>query len=615
MDARVTDLIERANQWIAHDPDPATRAELKELVARARNDDAARAQLAERFIGPLEFGTAGLRGVIGAGESLMNRAVVRRTSAGLARYLLAQRGSGDSGPSSGPASVRTSGVVIGYDGRRLSRELAEDTAAVLAASGIPSFLATHPVPTPVTAFAVTRLRAAAGVMVTASHNPPEYNGYKVYWSNGAQIIPPHDKGIAAAVAEQPPADEVKLLDLAMAREKNLLADWPADLEPAYLAAIANLGRRSDGDRSFPIVYTALHGVGNRLVLRALEQAGFTRVKSVPEQAEPDGAFPTVRFPNPEEKGALDLAFALADREKADLIIANDPDVDRLAVAVRGKDGRWVQLTGNEVGALLGHYLLTEGQDAAGGDGERAPSSRAPTSVQEDRLVLASCVSSPMLGAICRELGVRYEETLTGFKWIANRAMELERTRGARFVFGYEEALGYTVGPLVRDKDGISAALVVAEVAAVRRARGETLLDELAALARRYGVYLSGQRAITLPGSDGLAKMGEVMAKLRAAPPERVGGLRVTAVSDYQAQTRREGGKSSPLALPKTNMLTLELEGGSRIIARPSGTEPKIKFYFDLREEVPQGEATAGATGRAQAKLAALADDFVRIAGV
>ncbi|MEJ7734682.1 MAG: phospho-sugar mutase [Polyangiaceae bacterium] len=463
-------------------------------------------------------------------------------------------------------------------------------------------------------FTVPHLSAAAGVMVTASHNPPEYNGYKVYWSNGAQIIPPHDKGIAAAIAEQPPADEVKLLDLPMAREKNLLADWPQDLEPAYLAAIARLALSKGGDRSFPIVYTALHGVGNRLVLRAMEQAGFTRVKSVPEQAEPDGAFPTVRFPNPEEKGALDLAYALADREKSDLIIANDPDVDRLAVAVRGKDGRWVQLTGNEVGTLLGHYLLTEVHDPAGADGERAPSSRAPTSVQDDRLVLASCVSSPMLGAICRELGVRYEETLTGFKWIANRAMELERTRGARFVFGYEEASGTPSG---RSSATRTASPRRCWWPRSRRCagRGESLLDELAGLARKYGVYLSGQRAITLPGSDGLAKMGAVMAKLREAPPDRVGGLQVVAVSDYQAQVRREGGKSSALALPKTNMLALDLEGGSRIIARPSGTEPKIKFYFDVREQVAEGEAAAAAMARAQATLAGLAEDFVRIAGV
>ncbi|MFT3768386.1 MAG: phospho-sugar mutase [Minicystis sp.] len=583
-------LFERAERWLAHDPDPATRAELSALLERARSGAAdANADLADRFLGALEFGTAGLRGLLGAGESRMNRAVVLRTSLGLGQYLLAQDAEG----------ARKRGVVIGYDGRRLGPELAEDTACVLAALGIPAKITPRPCSTPLLAFTVKDLDAAAGVMVTASHNPPAYNGYKVYWGNGAQIIPPHDKGIAARIAEAPAADEVPRLALAEAEKQGLVSRFGDDVERRYLDAVRALSVRSDGDRSITIVYTPLHGTGNRLTRMALAEAGFTDVTTVPEQAEPDGTFPTVEFPNPEEKGALDLAFALARAKDAPLVIANDPDVDRLAVAVRDPAGNYVQLTGNQVGALLGHYVLTEGAKASG-----------------DRLVLASLVSSPMLGVMARRLGVRYEETLTGFKWIANRAMEIEKETGTRFVFGFEEALGYTIGPVVRDKDGISAAVIIAELAAVRWAEKKTLLDELEALARKYGLFVSGQKSLTMPGADGLAQIAAIMARLRAAPPKRVGDLEVLAVGDYQAQERTaKDGTVTKIALPKSNVLTFDLEGGSRIIARPSGTEPKIKFYFDLCEPMTAGEPVAAAQARAEKKMAELTRAFVAAAGV
>jgi phosphomannomutase len=611
-----TDVLARAQSWLESDPDPDTRAELKGLVDRAASgDEPARRDLAERFSGPLEFGTAGLRGVIGAGEARMNRAVVLRTTAGLARYLLEQDAK----------KARMGGVVVGYDGRRMSREFAEDTACVLAAAGIPALVSPVPCPTPVCAFAVSALGAAAGVMITASHNPPEYNGYKVYWSNAAQIIPPHDKGIARAIDASPAAKDVPRLDVHEGRAKKLVRTFPDELERRYLDAIRALSVRGDGDRTIPIVYTPLHGVGNRLTREALVEAGFPHVTSVPEQAEPDGAFPTVAFPNPEEKGAMDLAFALAEREKATIILANDPDVDRLAVAVRrpagglgaqpgspggapNVEGGYTQLTGNQVGTVLGHYVLTG----------------APASLQEaqavadagNKLVLASIVSSPMLGSIARALGVRYEETLTGFKWIANRAMDLQREAGLDFVFGYEEALGYTVGKVVRDKDGIGAAVIMAELAAVLAASGKTLLDELDALGRRYGLFASGQVSVTLPGSEGLAQIGAAMDRLRAAPPSKVGPLGVTAVSDFQAQTRKHAdGRTEPLTLPKSNMMAFDLEGGSRIIARPSGTEPKIKFYFDVREPIAEGEEVRAAEARADARMQELKKAFSRLAGV
>ncbi|AKT38929.1 phospho-sugar mutase [Chondromyces crocatus] len=582
-------LLEPAERWLAHDPDPATRGELQRLVEAARaGDAAARTELNERFSGPLEFGTAGLRGLLGAGESRMNRAVARRTTAGLAAYLLDLLGN----------EARNRGVVVGYDARRLSRELAEDTAGVLAAAGIPAHLATAPCPTPITAFAVKHLGAAAGVMVTASHNPPAYNGYKVYWGNGAQIIPPHDTGIAAAIHAAPHADEIPCPDLDEARQRGLLHDLPANLERAYLDAIRALSARADGDRAIPIVYTPLHGVGDRLVHQALAEAGFTRVTSVPEQAQPDGAFPTVSFPNPEEKGALDLALALAQRENAALLIASDPDVDRLAAAVQRPDGTYQQLTGNQLGALLGHYLLTEG-------------------VKEgDRLVIATCVSSPLLGTIARALGVRYEETLTGFKWIANRAMDLERETGTRFVFGYEEALGYCPGTVVRDKDGISAALLLAELAAARRAEGLTLLDELDRLARTYGLFLSTQRSFTFPGTEGMAIIDAAMDRLRRKPPRVIADLDVTARIDIAQGTRvQQNGTTMKLSLPSSNVLIYELEDGSRVIARPSGTEPKIKFYLDVRELVAEGEPLAETEERARAKLEALGTAFCGLAGM
>lgn len=584
-------IIDRAESWLAHDPDPDTCKELTDLLERAapgiEGREAALADLTDRFAGPLEFGTAGLRGLIGAGESFMNRAVVRRTTAGLARYLLDQA----------DADARSRGVVIGYDGRILSREFAEDTARVLAAFGIPARLSEALCPTPVAAFAVTHFNACAGVMITASHNPPRYNGYKVYWGNGAQIIPPHDKGIAAAIAAAPDADQIPLLPLHEARASGLITLFGEDVDRVYLDAIRRISVQPGGDRSMSIVYTPMHGVGDRLVHRALAEAGFTRVISVPEQAQPDGAFPTVAFPNPEEKGALDLAFALARKEGADLVVANDPDVDRLAVAVRDPSGRFVQLTGNEVGVLLGHYILTEGPKG-------------------DRVVLASLVSSPMLGVIAQALSVRYEETLTGFKWIANRAMEIERSTGARFVFGYEEALGYTVGDIVRDKDGIGAAVVLCELAAVRRASGASLLDELESLARRYGLFVSGQRSVTLPGVDGVAKIGAIMSRLRASAPSLIGPLAVVAWSDLLARTRTARGQPpTPLALPASNVLTYELEGGSRIIARPSGTEPKIKFYFDVREPIAEGEPVAAPRARAEQLMKELSLAFCAVAGV
>ncbi len=494
----LVDLLAQAERWLADDPDPATRAELRALLAQP---DAASTNLEDRFAAPLEFGTAGLRGVLGAGPNRMNRAVVARATWGLAEELIA----------SVPGAAER-GVVVGGDARRLSRELAEDAAAILGAVGLRVVLFSGPVPTPLVGFAVKTLKAAAGIVITASHNPPEYNGYKIYWQDAVQIVPPTDARIAAAIRRAPPARAIARPTLDSLRERGTLQDAPEHIERAYLDAVRALAVHPDGgDRSLRIVYTPLHGAGDSLMRRALADARFFDTTSVPEQREPDGAFPTVAFPNPEEPGTMDLAFSLARTIGAELVLANDPDADRLAVAVpvttpTAARGAYRQLTGNEVGALLGHYLLTE----------RAAS--------RPRAVLASIVSAPLLGRIASSLGVHYEETLTGFKWISKRTLELER-QGYEVVFGYEEALGYSVGDVVRDKDGISAGVLAAEIAAVLGARGATLASRLEDIARRWGAYSSAQVNVVKKGAKGLAILGDMMERLRGSPRRKLAATR------------------------------------------------------------------------------------------
>lgn len=577
-------LAARVRAWRDDDFDPETQAELDRLLASA-----ALADLEDRFAGELEFGTAGLRGLLGAGPNRMNRAVVVRTTAGLAAWLRAN-----------VPGVEQRGVVVGRDARRGSLEFSEETAAVLAGAGIPVHYFDALAATPLVAFAVKELGAAAGVMVTASHNPPEYNGYKVYAQNGAQIIPPVDVGIAKAIAEVGPARAVKRLAIAEARASGLVRSIGDTLIERYYDGIATLSKRSEGRSALKVVYTPMHGVGDRFVHALFARLGFPDPISVPEQAQPDGSFPTVRFPNPEEPGALDLAIALAKREHADVLIANDPDADRLAIASprAGSDGQdWVVLSGNDVGVLLAHYLLTE---------DPAPAA--------DRLVVTTIVSSTLLSVIARELGVRYAETLTGFKWITNRALEIEAETGAKFVMGYEEALGYTAGTVVRDKDGISAAALFAEMVASLKTRGETLLGRLEAIHRRFGLVLARQHNVTRKGADGAAQIRAEMETMRAAHPARIGAYAVLSIADYARGTRTDvkTGEQTSLGMPPSNVLAFLLEGGSRVTMRPSGTEPKIKYYFDLIEPMRAGEPYADARARATASLDALEREFVAL---
>ena len=566
------DLLRLASSWAENDPDPTCAAEVRALIAA--NDVAA---LEDRFGMSLEFGTAGLRGVLGGGTNRMNRAVVRRTTLGLARYLKAQ-----------VPDVATRGVVLGRDGRRQSDDFTQDAAEVLCAEGIPVHVFKTVVPTPVTAFGTLHLNAAAAIMVTASHNPPEYNGYKVYWGNGAQIVPPHDVGIAAAIDGVGAAKAIALMPEAKARAEGLWRDVAPAVERAYFDAIAALRpTKTSGD--LRIVYTAMHGVGGRFVLQALKEAGFTSVETVAQQHEPDGAFPTVRFPNPEEKGAMDLSTALAAKVNAEVVLANDPDADRLAVMAREVgSGALRMLTGNEVGVLLGHFCLTQLK-------------------VKNPLVITTIVSSAQLKSIAAALGASYEECLTGFKWIANRAMQLpEKT----FVMGYEEALGYTVGTVARDKDGVGSALVLADMAAWCKGRGTTLLGYLEEVQRAHGLFVAKQFNATLPGASGAAAIAGVMKAFREKPLSRIGALEVVATNDYQAQRRTAGGATTELSLPKSNVIAYELAGGGRVTLRPSGTEPKIKFYFEHKESLSHGEPMGPAKDRAQRQLDALEAAFL-----
>lgn len=549
------DLLGAARAWAADDPDPATAAEVTTLATRAEaGDDAAADDLADRFAGTLEFGTAGLRGALGGGPNRMNRAVVLRAAAGLTRYLVDTLGAG-----AAPF------VVVGYDARHNSDVFARDTAAVVTAAGGRALLLPRPLPTPVLAFAVRHLGADAGVMVTASHNPPQDNGYKVYLGGrvvtdagqGAQIVPPFDGEIATRIAAVGPVAEIPRAD----------SGWLVlgeDVLEAYLAAIAGL--RDQGPRDLRVVHTPLHGVGGAVAGRVLREAGFTDLHVVAEQAEPDPEFPTVAFPNPEEPGAIDLALALARRVEADLVLANDPDADRCAAAVLDPHtGAWRMLHGDEVGALLGEQAATahEGSGA---------------------VLASSIVSSRLLARIAAAHGLAHRSTLTGFKWIS-------RVDG--LVFGYEEALGYCCDPeRVRDKDGLSAALLLAQLAARTKAEGRTLVDLLDDLARRHGLHLSAQ--VSARFAD-LAQIPATMARVRQDPPATLAGSPVVEVVDLA----EPGGD-----VPPTDGLRLLSADGTRVVIRPSGTEPKVKCYLEVvlpvEEHAPRetlGQARAAARER------------------
>jgi phosphomannomutase len=618
------ELGAKVEAWIADDPDPVDRAELMTLLdhAAAAEEEAAEeaggpsggdpstvddiialvtagdaqeaaSQLEDRFAGRLTFGTAGLRGQIGAGPNRMNRAVVRAATSAVAAWLsdpAAPRAPISPPPPASPPTGSLS-VVVGCDARHRSAEFAAEAARVLAAAGIRVHVLPRPCPTPLVAFAVRHLAASAGIMITASHNPRTDNGYKLYLSDGAQVIPPVDADIEARIATLG-----SLLDIPTATlDSPLIIRQGGEIADAYLTAITGqapeperpagdaepsepAGREPADPESLRVVYTPMHGVAGDLLLRTIRQAGFPRPHVVTVQGQPDPDFPTAAFPNPEEPTSLALALADAKALDADLVLANDPDGDRLAVAVpepdtRRKhrdlpgtgileDGRWRILTGDQVGALLGAYLLARFP--------RAPHQRT-TGPQP--LVATSIVSSTLLSEIAAKAGAAYRETLTGFKWIARAG---DTAPGTRFVFGYEEAIGYAVGDAVRDKDGIGAALAFLRLATDAARAGRSVLDLYDDLEREHGVHLTSQLSLNVPGT------AEVMRRLRATPPATLGGHQVDASTDYSTTA---GG------LPPSDVLSFRV-GQDRVVIRPSGTEPKIKAYIEVVERVPAGGLTA-----------------------
>ncbi len=549
------DLIARAWSWVAADPDPTTRDELDAVITAAEAGDAAAIDdLADRFKGELDFGTAGLRGRLGAGPNRMNLAVVTRAANGIVEWLR----------SSEDPDVAQRGVAVCFDARHRSRDFAEASAAIFAAAGIRAYVLPGPLPTPVLAFAVAHLGAAAGVMVTASHNPPQDNGYKVYDASARQIIPPVDGIIAAAIDATPRACDVRY----SSPEDPDIIRVGDELVQTYVDAAASVGL-APGARSVVAAYTAMHGVGAATLRRTFAAAGFAPVVEVEQQVEPDPDFPTVAFPNPEEPGALDLGLATAKAAGAQLLLANDPDADRLGAAVpdASAPGGWRALRGDEIGVILAQHLLSSG------------------GVGADDILATTIVSSTLLGKIAAAHGVRFVETLTGFKWLGRAA-----DPDGHLAFGYEEALGFCAGGLVRDKDGITAALLLAEAVAVLAGEGRTVLDVLDDLAIAHGVHQTVQWSARVAGSDAMEQLSAAMGRMRTTPPAELAGRRVVRVDDLIDGDAERGFVPS-------DVLIWHLDGG-RIVVRPSGTEPKLKAYVEVVEPVGSPEDLTGARARA-----------------
>lgn len=566
-------LTAAALAWIAVAPVDDDPAAVRAMLA---SGDVA--NLREHFGATLDFGTGGMRGRMGPGTNRMNRVMIRRVTSALAEALAAT-----------VPGAREQGVAVAYDARARSADFADDAARVLAAAGFVVHLSPTPEPTPVLGFATTFLRACAGIVVTASHNPAADNGYKVFDARGAQIVAPFDVDVCARMlASSAPIAVAD--DDTVAR---LVRSWPADLLGAYHAGVQRVRVRHAAP--LRIAYTPVHGVGGIPALRALASAGYADVFPVAEQLQPDPTFRTVPFPNPEEPGVLALALAVAEREGAHLVLANDPDADRLAVAIPDRRSGWRQLSGNQVGVLLADDLLA--QDLR----------------SERDLVATTIVSTAMLARIAALHGARCVETLTGFKWIAQAALAHEAT-GGRFLFGFEESIGYTAGTLVRDKDGISTAVLVADLAAAWHARGLTLADALQALYQTHGLHVSRPVSLKRPGLDGLAEIRAAMNRLRQSPPTHLGGRAIVGTRDVLSGVgRRADGSTFELGLPSSDVLAFELEDGSRALIRPSGTEPKIKLYLEARAPLAEGEAWEEGEERVVPALVAIERDL-RVAG-
>ena len=563
---------EQYQEWLTNSYfDEKTKAELKDIT-----DD--ENEIKERFYKELEFGTAGLRGIIGAGTNRMNIYTVRKATQGLANYIISQ-------------GFEAKGVAIAYDSRRMSPEFASEAALCLAANGVKAYVFESLRPTPELSYAVRKLGCIAGINITASHNPPEYNGYKVYWEDGAQITPPHDKGIMDEVQKVVDYNTMKTMSLADAKAAGLYVTIGADIDDAYMEELKKQVIHWDSikevGKDLKIVYSPLHGTGNIPARRVLKELGFENVYVVKEQELPDGEFPTVSYPNPEAEEAFELGLKLAKEVDADLILATDPDADRLGVYVKDtKSGEYKVLTGNMSGCLLAEYEISQRKAVNG-------------SLPEDGAVITSIVSSCMAGAIAEAYGLRFIQVLTGFKYIGQQILGFEQTGKGSYVFGFEESYGCLIGTYARDKDAIVATMALCEAAAYYKTQGKTLWDAMIDMYEKYGYYKEDIKSITLKGIEGLAKIQEILETLRNEPPVEIAGCKVLKARDYKQDTIKDmvTGEVTATGLPSSNVLYYDLPDGAWVCVRPSGTEPKVKFYYGIKgtslEDAEQKAASMG----------------------
>ena len=567
------DYMKIYQEWLSNPYfDEDTKAELRAIEGDEN-------EIKERFYMDLEFGTAGLRGVIGAGINRMNIYVVRRATQGLANYIIKQGGA-------------DKGVAIAYDSRHMSPEFAIEAAMTLAANGIKAYKFESLRPTPELSFAVRELGCIAGINITASHNPPEYNGYKVYWEDGAQFTPPHDKGVTEEVLAIEDLSTVKTTDEASAAAAGKYEVIGREIDDKYIAQVkaqvVNQKAIDEMQDQISIVYTPLHGTGNIPARRVMKELGFTHVYVVPEQELPDGDFPTVSYPNPEAAEAFSLGLKLAGEKNADLVLATDPDADRLGVYVKDAgSGEYIPLTGNMSGSLLCEYVLSQ-KKAAG-------------KIPEDGQVIKSIVSTNLIDAVAKEYGCELIEVLTGFKWIGQQVLKNEKTGRGTYLFGMEESYGCLIGTYARDKDAISATAALCEAAAYYKQKGMTLWDAMVAMYEKYGYYKDAVKSIGLSGIEGLAKIQSIMETLRNNTPKEVGGYKVVSARDYKLDTIKDmaSGEVKPTGLPSSNVLYYDLNDGAWICVRPSGTEPKIKFYYGIKgSSMEDADAKSEALGAA-----------------
>ena len=567
------DYMKIYQEWLSNPYfDEDTKAELRAIEGDEN-------EIKERFYMDLEFGTAGLRGVIGAGINRMNIYVVRRATQGLANYIIKQGGA-------------DKGVAIAYDSRHMSPEFAMEAAMTLAANGIKAYKFESLRPTPELSFAVRELGCIAGINITASHNPPEYNGYKVYWEDGAQFTPPHDKGVTEEVLAIEDLSTVKTTDEASAAAAGKYEVIGREIDDKYIAQVkaqvVNQKAIDEMQDQISIVYTPLHGTGNIPARRVMKELGFTHVYVVPEQELPDGDFPTVSYPNPEAAEAFSLGLKLAGEKNADLVLATDPDADRLGVYVKDAgSGEYIPLTGNMSGSLLCEYVLSQ-KKAAG-------------KIPEDGQVIKSIVSTNLIDAVAKEYGCELIEVLTGFKWIGQQVLKNEKTGRGTYLFGVEESYGCLIGTYARDKDAISATAALCEAAAYYKQKGMTLWDAMVAMYEKYGYYKDAVKSIGLSGIEGLAKIQSIMETLRNNTPKEVGGYKVVSARDYKLDTIKDmaSGEVKPTGLPSSNVLYYDLNDGAWICVRPSGTEPKIKFYYGIKgSSMEDADARSEALGAA-----------------